>query len=131
MAITHPDTTVRNAIADQVRLRFENDVGAGHCLLLNSSNAVVVDITLNDPEFGGAAASGGTINLNVSPNPSGTSNGNGPITKFQMTLADGVTVVYEGTVTATGGGGDMEITNTSPANGETVKITSHSYSAPV
>jgi hypothetical protein len=43
---------------------------------------------------------------------------------FRLYLSDGTTCILQGTVTASGGGGDMIIDNTSIATGQQVSVTS-------
>lgn len=46
------------------------------------------------------------------------------------TTSAGTTTVLQGTVTATGGGGDLELNNTSISAGQTVSISSFVYTSP-
>lgn len=49
---------------------------------------------------------------------------------FEVVANDGTTRHMQGTVTATGGGGDMTLDNTSIVSGQTVTVTSFSLTAP-
>lgn len=69
-----------------------------------------------------AAASGGTKSLSSLP-LSVAAVAAGTAGYFRLFATDGVTCGLQGTVTATGGGGDMTVDNTSIASGQTVNIT--------
>ncbi|MFL5605425.1 MAG: hypothetical protein ACJ8AD_03145 [Gemmatimonadaceae bacterium] len=69
-----------------------------------------------------AAASGGVKSLSSTP-LSAAAVAAGTAGYYTIFASDGTTVHEQGTITATGGGGDMTIDNTSIANGQTVQIT--------
>ena len=69
-----------------------------------------------------AAASGGAKALNNLP-LSTTGAAAGTAGYFRLFKSDGTTCQIQGTVTATGGGGDMILDNTSIASGQTVTVT--------
>jgi len=48
---------------------------------------------------------------------------------FRIYASDGTTCHAQGTITATGGGGDMTLDNTSIATGQTVTVTTFSIAA--
>lgn len=48
----------------------------------------------------------------------------GTVGSYALTLANATTVIEDGTVTATGGGGDITVDNTSVTAGQTVTLTS-------
>lgn len=120
MAITH-GTTIRNTLADDVGAALAN----GNCVL-KEGTTVICTIPLGATPFG--AASGGTITLSGTPSGTASASTTNGVDTFEMQDSGGA-IVYTGTVTATGGGGDMEISNTTIAANETVTITSHSYTA--
>ena len=68
------------------------------------------------------AASAGAKTLNSLP-ISVTAVGTGTAGYFRLFKSDGTTCQMQGTCTATGGGGDMTLDNTSIATGQTVQIT--------
>lgn len=75
----------------------------------------------------GAAASGSAA---LAGTPlSGTAGAAGTAGHFRVKNKDG-TAVFDGDITATGGGGDLELDNTSIANGQTVNINSLAFSIP-
>ena len=126
-------TTARNAALDAI----ETAIGTS-AILKNRSGSVPADCgtadsgtvlaTLNLPSDWLAAASGG------SKSKSGTwedtsADAAGTAGHFRIYASDGTTVHMQGTITATGGGGDMTLDNTSIASGQQVTITSFTLSA--
>jgi len=125
--------TVRNAQLDA----FETAIGASAVLKIRSgtvpANCATADsgtvlATLNLPSDWMAAASGG------SKAKSGTwedtaADATGTAGHFRIYASDGTTVHAQGTITATGGGGDMTLDNTSIAVGQSVAVTSFTISA--
>jgi len=126
-------TTARNAALDAI----ETAIGASAILKIRSGSAPAdcgtadsgtVLATLNLPSDWLAAASGG------SKSKSGTwedtsADAAGTAGHFRIYASDGTTVHMQGTITATGGGGDMTLDNTSIASGQQVTITSFTISA--
>lgn len=126
-------TTARNAALDAI----ETAIGASAILKIRSGAAPAdcgtadsgtVLATLNLPSDWLAAASGG------SKSKSGTwedtsADAAGTAGHFRVYASDGTTVHMQGTITATGGGGDMTLDNTSIASGQQVTITSFTLSA--
>ena len=121
-------TTVRNARLDAI----ETAVGTSAVLKIRTGSApancgtadsgtVLSSITC--PSDWLAAASGGTKAL------AGTwqdlsADANGTAAHFRLYASDGTTCHMQGTVTATGGGGDMTVNNTSFASGQQFDVTS-------
>lgn len=126
-------TTARNAALDAI----ETAIGASAILKIRSGSAPAdcgtadsgtVLATLNLPSDWLAAASSG------SKSKSGTwedtsADATGTAGHFRIYASDGTTVHMQGTITATGGGGDMTLDNTSIASGQQVTITSFTLSA--
>ena len=126
-------TTARNAALDAI----ETAIGTSAVLKIRSgsvpadcgtADAGTVLATLNLPSDWLAAASGG------SKSKSGTwedasADATGTAAHFRIYANDGTTVHMQGTITATGGGGDMTLDNTSIASGQQVTITSFTLSA--
>src|SRR4051812_44820769 len=121
-------TAVRNARLDQI----ETTIGTAAVLKLRTgaapanvgtadSGTVVGTMTL--PTDWLAAASGGTKAMlgtwqDLSADAAGT------VAHFRIYASDGTTAHLQGTVTATGGGGDMTLDNNVLASGQAVSITS-------
>jgi hypothetical protein len=78
--------------------------------------------------FAAAASSGvltvGTITQDASADNTDTA------TWFRIVKSDGTTHVVDGSVTATGGGGDLQLNSTSITAGGTVSVTSFTITAP-
>ena len=126
-------TTVRNAILDQI----ETTVGATAVLKIFTGSAPANCAAANSgtelwsetlPSDWMAAASSGSKSL------SGTWQANaiatGTAAHYRLYASDGTTCHEQGTVTATSGGGDLEVQNTSFASGQQVTITTWTYTAP-
>lgn len=118
--------TARNGRLDQI----ETTIGASAKLYLRTgsppADCAQADsgsllATLDLPSDWMAAASGG------SKAKAGTwqvaASGTGTAGHFRIKDSSGTTCHLQGTVTATGGGGDMTLDNTSIATGQTVTIT--------
>jgi hypothetical protein len=125
--------TVRNAQLDAL----ETAVGASAILKIRSGSAPAncaaadsgtVLATINLPSDWMAAASSG------SKAKSGTwedtsADATGTAAHWRLYASDGTTCHAQGTITATGGGGDMTLDNTSINSGQTVTVTSFTISA--
>lgn len=126
-------TAVRNAILDAI----ETTVGTSAVLKIRSgsvpancaaSDSGTVLATLNLPSDWMAAASSGSKALtgtwqDTSADATGTAG------HFRLYASDGTTCHGQGTVTATGGGGDMTLDSTSITSGQTITVTSFTLSA--
>jgi hypothetical protein len=123
MSLTH-GTATRTAVADTVVDRI--DGGSPGLLKIRASTTVLCTITLANPAFGNAAS--GVAAMSGLPK-SGTAAASGTADNFQVTDSSG-NVIFSGSVTATGGGGDLTLDNTSIASGQTVTVTAGSYTAP-
>lgn len=122
-------TTVRNARLDAV----ESTIGTDPLLRIYSGSkpsapsdaatgTLLLEITL--PSDWMAAASGGS--KAKSGTWSGTGAAAGTAGYYRIYESTGTTCHEQGTVTATGGGGDMTLDNTSIASGQTVTISTFS-----
>ena len=126
-------TTARNAALDAIEtaigtsavLKIRTGTVPANC---GTADAGSVLATLTLPSDWLAAASGG------SKSKSGTwedasADATGTAGHFRIYASDGTTVHMQGTITATGGGGDMTLDNTSIASAQQVTITSFTLSA--
>lgn len=125
--------TVRNAQLDA----FETAIGASAVLKIRTgsppANCATADsgtvlATLNLPSDWMAAASSG------SKAKSGTweelsADATGTAGHWRLYASDGTTCHAQGTCTATGGGGDMTLDNTSINSGQTVTVTGFTITA--
>jgi len=123
-------TTVRNARLDAIEtaigvsaiLKIRTGAAPANCGTADSGTVLA---TCNLPSDYMAAASGG------SKAKSGTwedtsADGTGTAAHWRLYASDGTTCHAQGTVTATGGGGDMTVDNTSFAAGQQFTVTSFS-----
>ena len=119
---------VRNARLDAIEtsigtsavLKIRTGAQPASCATADSGTVLA---TLNLPSNWMNAASGGTMTKagtweDLSADNTGTA------AHFRVYASDGTTCGIQGSVTATGGGGDMTLDNTSIASGQTVTITS-------
>ena len=125
---------VRNAMLDSI----ETTIGTSAVLKIRSgtvpatcatADAGTVLATLSLPSDWMAAASSG------SKAKSGTwedasADATNTAAHFRLYASDGTTCHAQGTVTVTGGGGDMEVDNTSFATGQAFSITTFTLTAP-
>lgn len=87
-----------------------------------ASGTLLVEMTL--PSDWLAASSSGV--KSKSGTWSGTASGTGTAAHFRIVDNAGTTCHQQGSVTATGGGGDMTVDNTSIASAQTVTVSSYS-----
>ena len=125
MAVTHP-TDVRNNIADLV-VDLIDAGGAGTIQFQDGSSgdSDVATLTFSATAFGAAAngiATADTITDDTDCNA-------GTVSKFTVFSGAGDSC-FTGTVTATGGGGDIILSSTAIGSGDTISISSLTYEAP-
>ena len=126
-------TTVRNAQLDAL----ETAIGTSAVLKIRTgaapanvgtadSGTVLATLTL--PSDWMAAASSASKALSGTWQDTSADN-TGTAAHFRIYASDGTTAHIQGTVTATGGGGDLTLQNTSIASGQSVTITSFTITA--
>lgn len=120
-------TAVRNARLDAIETAIGVDAilkirtGAAPANVATADSGTVL-ATLSLPTDWLAAASGGQkAKSGTWEDTSGDADGTAA--HFRIYASDGTTAHLQGTVTATGGGGDLELDNTSIATGQPVTIT--------
>lgn len=121
-------TDVRNAMLDVIEttigtsavLKIRTGSPPASCATADSGTALV---TYNLASDWAAAASGGSKALNSTP-LTATASASGTAGHYRIYRSNGTTCDEQGTITVTGGGGDMTVDNTSVNNGQTVNITS-------
>lgn len=129
MALTHINTTVlvRNGLANYVVDLLDAGVTdtTGDLIIMAAADAVVATLTWTaTPAFG--AAAGGTATMNAINDDTNAAGGTAIAFKFQDRDNN---EIFRGTVTATSGGGDIELSSTAIGVGDTVSITSFTYSS--
>lgn len=128
-AVTH-STAVRNGIADYVVDLIDTGTASPNLGTLvfranASPEAEVATLTFANPAFGNAT--GGTATANSIASDTNATGGTAGI--FTIHDSDG-TEILRGSVTATSGGGDIELSSVSIGASDTVSMTSLTYSAP-
>lgn len=127
-------TAVRNALLDSI----ETAIGASPVLKMRTgaapgspaaadSGTVVATVAL--PADWMATASGGTKAMQGTW-ADDAADASGTAAHYRIYAADGTTCHLQGTVTATGGGGDMTVDNTNFAAGQKFSITGYTLTAP-
>lgn len=125
--------TVRNARLDAI----ETTVGTSPIMKIRSgsvpatcatadSGTVLATLTLPS-DWMAAASSGSKAKSGTWQDTSADATGTAG--HWRIYASDGTTCHLQGTVTATGGGGDMEVDNTSFASGQSVTINSFTITA--
>lgn len=126
-------TAVRNAKLDAVEtaigtsavLKIRTGAAPANCGAADSGTVLA---TCNLPSDWMAAASGGTKAKSGTWEDTSADN-TGTAAHFRLYASDGVTCHAQGTVTVTGGGGDMTVDNTSFAAGQAFTITGFTLTA--
>jgi len=127
-------TTVRNAVLDA----WETAIGTSAVVKLRTgaaptnisdadSGTVVATFSLGS-DWASAASSGSkalaSLPLSV------TASADGTLAHYRVYASNGTTQHEQGSITASGGGGDMEADSVSVTNGQTVRITAWTKTAP-
>lgn len=127
-------TTLRNALLDQIettintsaKLMVYTGSQPANCAASEAGTLLVEFDLASD---WAAAASGGSKAFNNTP-VSATAAATGTAAHYRIYASDGTTCHEQGSVTATGLGGDATIDNTSIVSGQTVQITAFTKTAP-
>lgn len=121
MAVTHP-TAVRTIIADAVTAT----IGAsGKLIMQTAAAATVATLPLSATAFGAAVSGVATANAITSD----TNAVGGTIAKAEIQTSGSVAKILC-SVTATGGGGDIQLSSVIVSAGQTVSMSSLTYTAP-
>ena len=123
-AVTHP-TAVRSGIADFVCAQINEGTPPGKLIFQTSGDVTVATLTFANAAFGAASAGTATAAAIASD----TNAVGGTIAKARLRNAAGTDKVIC-SVTATGGGGDITLSSVAVSAGQTVAVTSLTYSAP-
>lgn len=122
MAVTHL-TAVRTGIADYVVDLIDAGAGAGTLVFNTSGDVEVATLTFSDPAFG-AAVNGVATASSITSDTSATG---GTVAKFVVKDSNG-TVVFSGAVGTSGS--DINLSSLSVGAGDTVSVSSLTYTAP-
>lgn len=124
-------TAVRNARLDTIEttigvsavLKIRTGAQPANCAAADSGTVLA---TLNLPsDYMSAAASGSKAMTGTWQDAS--ADAAGTAAHWRLYASDGTTCHAQGSVTATGGGGDLELNNTSIASGQQVTVTSWTF----
>ena len=127
-------TSYRNALLDQLettagtsaKMMIYTGAVEANCAAAASGTLLAQYNLASD--WAANAASGAkalsSLPLSVAASAAGTA------AHFRLYASDGTTCHMQGTVTATGGGGDLTVDNTNIANGQQVQITGFTLTAP-
>jgi hypothetical protein len=116
---------IETAIGTSAILRIRSGTVPANCGTADSGTVLA---TMNLPTDWMAAASGGSKGLSGTWQDA-SADAAGTAAHFRIYDSTGTTCHIQGTVTATGGGGDMTLDNVSIASGQTVTITSFTITA--
>lgn len=128
MSFTHVES-LRDVLADAVDADINTGAGTAVLEIQDASSTVLASISLQNPAFG--ASSAGVITLAGVPLSDADANATGTASKFLIKDRDaaGVLTGAAGSVTATGGGGDIELSSVGITEHDTVTISALTYTA--
>jgi len=121
-AVTHP-TSVRNTVADAVVDLVDAGAGAGTIQFQTSGQVEVATLTYSDPAYGSAAAGTATANSITSD----TNATGGTVAESHHYDSDSTEVFATAVGTS---GSDINLSSLSVGSGDTVSMSSLTYSAP-
>lgn len=114
---------VESAIGASAVLRIRSGAAPANCAAADSGTLLA---TINLPSDWMAAASSGSKAM-AGTWSDNSADGTGTAAHYRIYANDGTTCHLQGTVTATGGGGDLTVDNTSFVAGQTFSVTSYSW----
>ena len=125
MALTHT-TAVRNILADAIDTAavVGTTNATARLVFMTSGDVEVATLAMDSPPFG-AASSGAITAGTISDDVSATG---GTVALFKITDRDN-TEIYRGTVTTSGGGGDIILSTLTVGASDTVSVSSLVYTA--
>lgn len=123
MATTHPTTSIRNGMADHVCNQLDNGT-----IEIQTSGAVALATMSLGASAYDAAVNGICSATNV---PLEDTNASAGTAAQAQQKASTSTIIIQCSVTATGGGGDIELSSINFNAGDTVRLTSLTYETSV
>jgi hypothetical protein len=124
MAITHPNT-IRTALATVIRDAIDADVGAGKLEVYTAARATLLGtLTFSDPC--GTITNGVLTFAAITQDTAADATGTAAVFDVKDFSGD---VVFSGTITVTGGGGDLTMASLSVTTGEPLQINALTYTA--
>lgn len=130
MALAH-STAAKNTMLDAIDTLI--NTGAGTAVLkiragsVGTPGTVLATINLGNPAFGAAAS--GAMTMSGLPLSDTSADATGTAGMFEILDRD-ANVVVSGSITATGGGGDMTMPSTSITATEPVDLNTFTYNGP-
>ena len=124
MAVTHP-TAVRDGVCNYVVDQLDLASPPGKIVMQTAGSVAVATLTFANPAFGNSASGVATANAIVAD----TNAVGGTIAKAELRQG-GATPIVLCSVTATGGGGDIQLNSVVISAGQQVSLTSLTYAAP-
>ena len=125
MSLTH-SATVRNTLTNAVVDAIDGGSGPGLLVLMTSDNTPVATLVFANPAFGDSSGGIATANA-ISPD---TNAAGGIVAKFKVTTSASTTI-FEGSVGTIGSGEDFELSSLVIGLGDTVAVSTLTYTAPV
>ena len=122
MAVTHPTTSVRDGMVNNITAQLNS----GTIEIQTAAAAALATMNFQATAYGTPV--NGTASANGTPLED-TSALAGTASQAQQKSSGG-TIIVQCSVTATGGGGDIELSSVVFDAGDTVRLTSLTYSAP-
>lgn len=127
-------TTVRNSVLDawetgmgtSAKIEIRTGAQPANCAAAASGTLLVVYALASDWAANAGSASKALNSLPIA----GTAIATGTAAHYRFTDTAGTNCHEQGSITATGGGGDMTVDNTSIATAQAVNITAYTKTAP-
>lgn len=123
MAVTHP-TAVRDGVCNFVVDQLDEGTPPGKLVFQTSGDVTVATLTFSNTAFGSSSSGTATAAAITSD----TNAVGGTIAKARLRNAAGTDKIIC-SVTATGGGGDITLSSVVVSAGQTVSVTSLTYTA--
>ena len=117
--------TIESTIGTSAVLKIRSGAQPANCAAADSGDVLA---TLTLPSDWMAAANAGAKALSGTWQDT-SADATGTAAHFRVYASDGTTCHMQGSITATGGGGDMTIDNTSVAAGQSITISSFTLTA--
>src|SRR6478752_9212041 len=109
-------TAIETAIGTAARVSIRSGAQPTNCAAADSGTEIIRYTLGSD----WSTQTGAVLTFSSTP-ISGTATGTATAAHYRVYASDGTTCHMQGTVTATGGGGDMTVDNTSVTTGQTVQ----------
>ncbi len=128
-------TTVRNAMLDTLEsavgtaavLKLRTGAAPANCAAADTGTVLATYTLASD---WADAATTGSKTISSLPLSDTSADGTGTLGHFRLYASGGTTCHWQGSITATGSGGDMTVDNTSVTATQTVNITGFTITAP-